>query len=582
MMPVVQGRPALETILQEMEAAVTTSGSKELKGTLAGLMARLAAKRFNLAVVGEFKRGKSTLINALLGEELLPSAVVPLTSVITSIQYGERRQARVIFLDGSTTEIPLAHLELYATEKHNPGNVRQVKQIDVLHPAPLLQEGVQIVDTPGIGSVYDHNTQVAESFLPQADAAILVLSVDQPVSQNEMDFLRRVREYAPKILFVLNKIDYLKEKERLEALEFSQATIKKVVGKEVRLHAISARLALEGKKEGDPEKIKLSHFEEFTEELRTFLRLDREKARQAAVARAARRLALELDFALELQEKAILTPREELRRLEALLGERLEKGRQERDDIVELLLSETKPLLALLDEDLALFRERASREILARLADQLEKLDPPGAELRRLGEDLLRQAVEESFDHWLPGETDKINQALLRTLERFTLKADAVIQEVRREAARLFGLSLGSLPPPEGLTEESQLTYLVGEPPVFLPTPDRFWLLRFLPRKAARRYWLTGIKERVWQEVDRNCGRVRYDFLERIKKKLGEVAQRLKAQIDGSFSELTRAVEEARATQQSQESVQKERLQDLFRQRRQLAELIGLLEGMVD
>ncbi|MCL4423892.1 MAG: dynamin family protein [Firmicutes bacterium] len=581
-MPETQDRPSLEMVLQEMKVAASTSGSDELRRALAALIVRLAAKRFNLAVVGEFKRGKSTLINALLGEELLPSAVVPLTSVITSIRYGERRQARVIFLDGSTAEIPLAHLELYATEKHNPSNIRQVKQIDVLHPAPLLQEGVHIVDTPGIGSVYDHNTQVAESFLPQADAAILVFSVDQPVSQNEMDFLRRVREYAPKILFVLNKIDHLREAERLEALEFSQATIKKIIGKEVRLHALSARLALEGKKEGDPAKIKLSHFEEFTEELRTFLRLDREKARQAAVARAARRLALELDFALELQEKAILTPREELRRLEALLGERLEKGHQERDDIVELLLAETKPLLALLDEDLALFRERASGAVLARLADQLEKLDPPAGELRRLGEDLLRQAVEESFDRWLPGETDKINLALLRTLERFTLKADAVIQEVRQEAARLFGLSFGSLPPPEGLTEESQLTYLVGEPAVFLPTPDRFWLLRFLPRKAARRYWLTGIKERIWQEVDRNCGRVRYDFLERIKKKLGEAAQKLKAQIDGSFAELTRAVEEARVTQQSQEDVQKERLHALAQQRRQLAELSELLESMVD
>jgi ribosome biogenesis GTPase A len=133
---------------------------------------RVAEDRFNLVVLGEFKRGKSTLINALLQRDLLPVGVVPLTSVVTVIGAPRGSDAPgehlvVRFADGRERERPLEELERYVTEARNPGNRLGVERAHIELDHELLRAGLELVDTPGIGSIHGHNTDVARGFLAQ-------------------------------------------------------------------------------------------------------------------------------------------------------------------------------------------------------------------------------------------------------------------------------------------------------------------------------------------------------------------------------------------------------------------------------
>jgi len=165
------------------------------------LRQRAESNRFNLVVVGEFKRGKSSLLNALIGADILPVGVVPLTAIATILQYGDETQVAVTFHDGTKQSFEQSALWDYATEKGNPGNIKGVAEVHISWPSPWLERGVCLVDTPGIGSIYQHNSDITREFLPKADAVLFVLSVDQPVGQAEYDFLQEVHAYAGKIVF---------------------------------------------------------------------------------------------------------------------------------------------------------------------------------------------------------------------------------------------------------------------------------------------------------------------------------------------------------------------------------------------
>jgi GTPase SAR1 family protein len=133
--------------------ALSKDASSACQDRVRELFARLAEDRFNLVVVGRFSRGKSSLMNAILGIDRLPTGIRPLTSVITTVIYGSKEQL-VIRYEGRTlpTEVPLEALAEYITQEHNPGNLRRVKTAEVQLPAEILRRGFNYIDTPGLGS----------------------------------------------------------------------------------------------------------------------------------------------------------------------------------------------------------------------------------------------------------------------------------------------------------------------------------------------------------------------------------------------------------------------------------------------
>lgn len=295
MLPPNRSENWLKDQLAELERTLGDMGPDFSGYTLmAGeLSQRLREGRFRLAVLGQFKRGKSTLLNALLHEPLLPTGILPLTAIPTMIHYGHERRIRIRYLDGRSEDYDgsieqlQAVLTRYVTEQGNPGNRLDVTRVEVAHPAAFLAHSVEITDAPGIGSTVLHNTRTARAVVPVCDGVLFVLSPDPPITEVEVQFLRAVRESATRVIFVLNKADMLAPSERQQLVTFLKQAIRDDAGfsGEARIFIVSARQALEATgQDTQPPKAE-SGVGELESFLAEFLLTDKRAALQDAIQR---------------------------------------------------------------------------------------------------------------------------------------------------------------------------------------------------------------------------------------------------------------------------------------------------------
>jgi hypothetical protein len=197
------------------------------------LGARLRAGRFFVACVGQFKRGKSTVLNALVDDAVLPVGVTPVTSAVTILRYGSERQATVMYTSGRSEPIPVGEIAVYVAEEHNHENQRGVAAVEVLLPAPILERGLCLVDTPGIGSAFTGNTEATRAFVPHIDAALVVLGADPPISGDELSLVLDVLAQVPAAIFVLNKADRLSADDVRQAREFTERLVGERLGRPI-------------------------------------------------------------------------------------------------------------------------------------------------------------------------------------------------------------------------------------------------------------------------------------------------------------------------------------------------------------
>jgi len=267
-------------VKQEVAAAVRATkqffqehGAQEEVERCQELVVQLAEDRFNLAVVGQFKRGKSTLMNAVLGSDLLPTGLLPLTSAITTLCYGSKERV-VLRRKGWTLEqeVPMTELAEYITERGNPGNEKGLIEARIELPLPFLRRGLHFIDTPGIGSARQENTATTYAFLPQMAAVIFVTSVEAPLSEAEERFLLDIRGQVRQLFIVVNKIDLLGETEREEVLGYIQTHMEQLLGTgAIHLFPLSARDGLKAKLTHDDVGIQRSGLAYFEQALATFL-----------------------------------------------------------------------------------------------------------------------------------------------------------------------------------------------------------------------------------------------------------------------------------------------------------------------
>ena len=232
--------------LFDLQTIASEIGATEIGEDVHALAARVAQGLFYVACIGQFKRGKSTLINALVGMPLLPTGVVPVTAVITMIRYGEAVRTVVRFDDSREQVIDPAEVAEYVTEERNPENRKHVRALELFAPSDLLASGMCLVDTPGLGSMSQQSTETTRAFLPHIDAALVVLGADPPISGEEAAILDQIAPEVRHILFVLNKADRLSDGDVAEAVAFTRDALQQRLGREVELFTVSALERLQG------------------------------------------------------------------------------------------------------------------------------------------------------------------------------------------------------------------------------------------------------------------------------------------------------------------------------------------------
>ena len=205
--------------------------------------------RFLLAVLGKAKRGKSTLVNAFLGRAddlVAPIDRLPASSTITKFSWARQEAACVRFRDRSEA-ITFDKIRDYVIEDRNPGNVKGVTLVEVSGPFAHLDPDLDLVDTPGAGSIHEHHDVLLHGFLPQADATLFLVTASMPLDQDELELLKRIKKAdIRKLFFAINKVDNASEDE-IDAAIIHNRSLLAGCGIQVgTIHRISARRAFAG------------------------------------------------------------------------------------------------------------------------------------------------------------------------------------------------------------------------------------------------------------------------------------------------------------------------------------------------
>lgn len=514
---------------------------------LAALREKLAGKLFNLVVAGEFKRGKSSVINALLAAEVLPTGVVPLTSIVTVLRHGASPSAEVVFEGGRREAIALEHVADYVTERGNPQNAKHVREVEVAYPAPWLAHGFRIVDTPGIGSAYQHNTDVTRAYLPQADAVVFVASVEQPVSQSELDFLAGIRACASKIFCLLNKTDYVTQAELAESVAYSTAVLREALGTDVPVFPVSARRALEARRQGAGGTFAASGFAPFDTALQGFFANDSAAVWVGSVRRRLTRLLSEFRLTVDLERKAIDAPLASLdENLHAFTGKKAEVLQARADGEALLHADANRLVKERLDPDMESLRHELTGRFDRAVPDWLAAAVAQHALPRRVAlEQRIASEVRAAFDAWRTREDDVINDAFERVCDRFQTRISQLVDELLHYSAGLFAVRFDTVAAEPFRQVHSRFYYKFWEEPTGLRmTTDA--LRDLVPGSLGRALLLKHARRRTAELVDTQAGRVHYDIRRRIEHAAHAALRDLLGRFDATTSSIESAIAKGR------------------------------------
>ena len=217
---------------------------------LASCQTAVSQNELSVAVVGRFKAGKSSLLNRLTKCSILPVGVVPVTAVVTEIRFGPTEKAAVHFMDGRVDELSVDSIGHYVSERENPENTKRVKLISVELPGLARFRGLRFVDTPGLESALLHNTEEALKWLPNVGLALVAVSVDPPLSHQDIELLTRLYQYTPNVSVLLTKVDLISCEERSEVITFINEQLRKSFDKAPTVIPYSIRPGYEDLEDG--------------------------------------------------------------------------------------------------------------------------------------------------------------------------------------------------------------------------------------------------------------------------------------------------------------------------------------------
>ncbi len=543
-----QLRDGLFGILAQLEGTVRDVTSKSLGET----RTKLEEEAFNLVVLGQFKRGKSTFINALLGESILPTAIIPLTSVVTILRYGSKLKVEVVYMNGRVEQIDLTTLPAFITERENPQNKKAVKEVTVFYPSQYLKGGVRIIDTPGAGSIYSHNTEAAYAYLPYVDAGIFVVSVDPPLSKSEHQFLKDVREFVDKVFFVLNKVDQVSDSDQKESLEFTVRVIEEEVGQgKVRIYPLSARWALEGKKAGDDLLLERSLLPEFERQLLDFLAREKGRVFLQSVVNNLLKLISDETISFQLEQEAIKLPLQELMTKIERFEQEMKGIEKDRENNQFLLKGHLSKILSGLDEEISGFKREKLPSLQRELeAKYLELVNRGTGGLRDQLEQFVFDRIRETFNPWRQQFAEKISSRLEDAHGEFARKINEIIERILILTSDIFELKLKPFTSVEGLSKKSDFYFMLKDDPVGLELVQ-LAATSALPSFIARKMILKSMKEAVAELLDRHCGRVRYDLVNRITKTMKDFQNALNEKIDLTLAGIRVSFQKALALHQA-------------------------------
>ncbi|HBE88193.1 MAG TPA: hypothetical protein DDW67_03530, partial [Elusimicrobia bacterium] len=228
--------------LSSLAGIAARFGLKALESQVKACESLLSAgAAINAAVLGKFKAGKSSFLNSLAGTGVLPAGALPVTAVVTELFWSPEETASVRVVGGETLPISLEQVPDYVSEELNPKNARGAAAVSLGLPALADYKGVRFVDTPGLDSALRHNTETSLDWLPNAGLAIVAVSSDAPLSEQDLALISRTRRHSPSITVLLTKADRLEPAELDRVLGFVRGRLRERFGADFGVYPYSVK-----------------------------------------------------------------------------------------------------------------------------------------------------------------------------------------------------------------------------------------------------------------------------------------------------------------------------------------------------
>lgn len=417
---------------------------------------RIKSHVFSVGIMGEFKRGKSTVINALLGEEIAPSDVVPASATLNRITYGLTPKATIVYKDGRRENVPVDKIADYVTKitEGSAATAELVDQAVVEYPCQFCQNNVEIIDTPGLNDD-DRMDSISESVIPKLDAVVLVLSANSPFSRSEAEFVRSklMTSDVTRLIVLVNRIDTIyskKDRERLlesirekivrEILE-RNASIHGEDSKlyqdakeklaDIQLYPISAIQALVGRTENDPELVEKSGILVFEERLRKLLTQERGVLEILRVSGIITSLLSEGKNALELRMSALEMSTEEFLKNQTEAEEKIKQLRQSKREEMDRIRRKGVDIRNQMDSIVAEKYDDLERRINEYLSNY--PIDP---------DKLTSEAAETKFKNAVKAD---LEAEISRALSEYSEQLNVYLQESIGDERLLIQQYMGDL-----------------------------------------------------------------------------------------------------------------------------------------
>jgi len=510
-------------------------GAQRVRDEANDLARRIAEGRFYVACIGQFKRGKSTLINALIGDPVLPVGFTPVTAVPTVIRFG-RRGARIHEQDGFWRDISLSDLQLYVSEECNPENSKGVRGVEVFVPSPLLSSGMCFVDTPGLGSVFTGNTAATQAFIPHIDAALVVIGADPPLAGEELSLVEAVGRQVRDFVLVLNKADRTTPDEKAAAIDFAERQLQKRLGQPAGpIFEVSAAQRLN--KQG-PER----DWQKLLDALHDLKEESGRELTHSACERGIARLSEQLLAIIGEEREALQRPLEESEQRIAGMKTVISEAERSTRELGYLFMAEQQRL-----SDLFVDRHKAfMAKILGPAHEEFDKAVIPlrhgaGPGYRRRIMKLAQEIARFHLLPWLKTEQEEGERQYRQASRRFVEMGNAFLKRLAEADVPELARMPHALDPAIGFRVRSRFTFRdfieVAQP----ASPLR-WLADLVLGLVGARDAITR-EGRAFLEslIEVNCTRVQSDLLDRMQ----ESRSRMEAEIRKLLHEVTRIAEQA-------------------------------------
>lgn len=497
----------------------------------------------DVAILGQFKSGKSSFLNSLIGKPILPVGVIPVTTTVTRLQYGSGERAIVRYFDGQEIEVDVGTVEEFTSEAQNPANEKNVEVVDIELPSLEKYTGLRLVDTPGLGSIFKYHIETSKGWLPEAGTALLAISSDRPLAEDDLQLIRELRRHTPKIVLLLTKVDLLSQEQQEEVVNFFRTALQRELHEEFPVFLYSTRLETEQWKERVEREIlsplSINRQDEFNKILRH------------KVQSLAKGCLSYLEIALKTSLQADLD-REQLR--EQILNEKV-NYELIREEISLIARENSLQTRELIQNYLEKFHQtHLDKKLLEILRKVMPSWKGNVGKLTRRYEDWLHETLAEELDHISKTECKHFLGTLKKAHARISRSLEAFRGLLNQNIERVLGLRLAEADWKIEVTEPHQPDIKIGRTFDFHFGLIWFLIPMFIFRPLFERHYLNEIPNEVfinlsrlaaqWEDrINKAIDGMKKEALKYVQDELATI-ESLLSRAQGQTEELRRTIEE--------------------------------------